>query len=289
MRLVNLSRNGEMVRRTNVTFTRAAFVGLLAVTTACGGYGSDTDYGTPDQPGPPAQSATLMVATDARLGDHLVDGSGRSLYYFAKDVPGDGAHAAVSNCNASCLPVWPIFDAGSVVVQGIDATDVGQITRSDGRTQTTYKGFPLYYYAGDTAAGDTNGEGVDGIWFVVHDPTYSIALLNKANEVATYLIDGEGRALYSFALDTAGTPTTSPVTACTSAQCMTSWPIFLADQVTVPSDLVAADFTVYTRADGLQQSAYRGHPLYHYVGDTAPGETNGRGVPNWQTIDPTAP
>ncbi len=38
----------------------------------------------------------------------------------------------------------------------------------------------------------------------------------------------------------------------------------------------------------MQQSAYRGHPLYYYVGDTAPGETNGRGVPNWQTIDPTA-
>jgi predicted lipoprotein with Yx(FWY)xxD motif len=280
-----------MVRRANVMFSRAAFTGLLAVAAACGGSsgGSSTDYGTPDQSGgPPAQSATLMIATDARLGSHLVDGNGRSLYYFAKDVPAGATQAAISNCNAGCLPIWPIFNTDSVVAQGINATDVGQITRSDGSKQTTYKGFPLYYYAGDTAAGDTNGEGVNGIWYVVHDPTYSITLLSKANEAATYLTDGAGRALYSFALDTAGTASTAPVTACTSAQCMTNWPIFQTDQVTVPSDLDAADFTVYTRADGSRQSAYKGHPLYYYVGDTAPGETNGRGVPNWQTIDPTA-
>jgi predicted lipoprotein with Yx(FWY)xxD motif len=260
---------------------------MLALTAACGG--SNTGYGTPAQSGgTPDQSPTLMLATDARLGSHLVDGSGRSLYYFAKDVPAGGTQAAVSNCNAGCLPIWPIFNADSVVAQGINATDVGQITRSDGSKQTTYKGFPLYYYAGDTAAGDTKGEGVNGIWYVVHEPTYSIAVLSKENEAATYLTDGAGRALYSFARDTVGTPTSAPVTACTSAQCITNWPVFLADQVTVPSDLVAADFTVYTRADGMQQSAYKGHPLYFYIGDTAPGQTNGRGVPDWQTIDPTA-
>ena len=171
------------MNRRNVMFTRSAFTGLLALTAACGG--SNTGYGTRAQSGgTTAQSATLMVATDARLGSHLVDGSGRSLYYFAKDVPAGGTQAAVSNCNAGCLPVWPIFQTDSVVAQGINATDVGQITRSDGSKQTTYKGFPLYYYVGDTAAGDTNGEGVNGIWYVVHEPTYSIALLSKANEAA---------------------------------------------------------------------------------------------------------
>jgi predicted lipoprotein with Yx(FWY)xxD motif len=276
------------MNRRNVMFARTALMGLLAVAAGCGG--SDTGYGAPDQPsGSPDQSATLMLATDARLGNHLVDGGGRTLYYFAKDVPAGGTQAANSNCNAGCLAIWPIFNADNVVAQGINATDVGQITRTDGSKQTTYKGFPLYYYAGDTAAGDTNGEGVGGIWYVVHDPPYSIALLSKPNEAATYLTDGAGRALYSFARDTVGTPTTPPATACTSAQCMTNWPTFLADQVTVPSGLVAGDFTVYARADGTRQSAYKGHPLYYYVGDTAPGETNGRGVPDWQTIDPTAP
>jgi predicted lipoprotein with Yx(FWY)xxD motif len=275
------------MNRRNVMFTRSAFTGLLALTAACGG--SNTGYGTPAQSGgTTAQSATLMVATDARLGSHLVDGSGRSLYYFAKDVPAGGTQAAVSNCNAGCLPVWPIFQTDSVVAQGINATDVGQITRSDGSKQTAYKGFPLYYYVGDTAAGDTNGEGVNGIWYVVHEPTYSIALLSRANEAASYLTDGAGRALYYFSRDTVGTTTAAPVTACSSAQCTTTWPTFLTNQLTVPSGLVAADFNIYTRADGMQQSAYKGHPLYYYVGDTAPGETNGRGIPGWQTIDPTA-
>jgi len=267
-------------------FTRAAFTGLIALTAAAcgGGIGS---YGSPGSGN--GQSATLMVATDARLGNHLVDGSGRSLYYFAKDVPAGSTHAAVSNCNAGCLPIWPIFGADTVVAQGIDATDVGQVTRPDGNKQATYKGFPLYYYAGDTAAGDVKGEGLNGLWYVAHEPSYSIVLLSKANETATYLTDGAGLALYTFARDTVGTSTTPPVSACTTAECLTSWPIFRTDQVTVPSDLVAADLTVYLRADGMQQSAYKGHPLYHFFGDTAPGETNGRAVPDWQTIDPAAP
>ena len=284
-----------MVRRNDVMFSRAAFVGVLALAAACGGSstGNGTTApsgGTPAQPGETtAQSATLKIATDARLGNHLVDGSGRSLYYFAKDVPAGGAQAAVSNCNADCLPVWPIFQTDSVVAQGINATDVGQITRSDGSKQTTYKGFPLYYYVGDATPGDTKGEGVGGIWYVVHDPAYSIALLSKANESARYLTDGAGRALYTSSQDTVGTSTAAPVTACTSSKCMTNWPVFLADQVTVPSGLVATDFIVYTRADGMRQSAYRGQPLYYFAGDTAPGETNGRGLSSFQTIDPPAP
>ena len=284
-----------MDRNTSVMFSRAAFMGLLAVAAACGGSSSGNgptapSAGTPAQPGgTTAQSVTLKIATDARLGNHLVDGSGRSLYYFAKDVPAGGAQAAVSNCNADCLPVWPIFQTDSVVAQGINATDVGQITRSDGSKQTTYKAFPLYYYVGDATPGDTNGEGGGGIWYVVHDPAYSIALLSKLNESARYLTDGAGRALYTSSQDTVGTSSSAPATACTSSKCMTSWPLFLADEVTVPSGLVAADFTVYTRADGMRQSAYQGRPLYYFVGDTAPGETNGRGLSSFQTIDPTAP
>ena len=274
------------MNRRNVMFAKAAFTGLIALTAAaCGG--SNGSYGSPG-PGTGA-SATLMVATDARLGDHLVDGSGRSLYYFAKDVPAGGAQAAVSNCEAGCLAIWPVFGADTVTPQGIDAADVGQISRPDGSKQATYRGFPLYYYAGDAAAGQTNGEGFQNLWYVVHQPSYSILQLSKPNEAATYLTDGAGRALYALARDTVGTATTPPVSACTTAACLTNWPIFLADQVIVPSDLAAADFTVFLRADGSQQLAYKGHPLYHFLGDTAPGQTNGRAVPDFQTIDPAAP
>ena len=279
------------MNRGKVMFARAAFTGLIALTAAaCGGStgsgngSSNGGYGSPGQGA--GASATLMVATDARLGDHLVDGSGRSLYYFAKDVPAGSGHAAVSNCDVGCLPIWPIFGADNVVAQGFDQADVGQFTRSDGSTQATYKGFPLYYYSGDTAAGESKGEGLFGLWYVVHDPTYSISQLSKAGEAATYLTDAAGRALYTFARDTVGTSTTPPATACTTAGCIASWHVFLAGEVIVPSDLLAADFTVFLRADGVQQSAYRGRPLYQYVGDTAPGETNGRAVPDWQTAAP---
>jgi predicted lipoprotein with Yx(FWY)xxD motif len=272
-----------MFRRHDVMLFRMAFPLLFALAAACGANGGYSGQGSP-----PAPSATLMVATDARLGDHLVDGNGRSLYYFAKDLPADGSHAAISNCGAGCLPIWPIFNPATVVAQGINAADVGQIVRSDGDMQTTYKGFPLYYYAGDTSAGDTNGEGVNGIWYVAHDPNYSVTLLSKANETATYLTDATGRALYIFAQDTVGTPTASPVSACTTAPCTTNWLVFLTDPVTVPSALAGADFTIFTRGDGTRQSAYKGHPLYYYVGDTAPGDTNGRAVPDWQTVNPAA-
>jgi len=275
-----------MVRRNNVMLFRTAVTGLFALAAACGGGGGVGGY---SGQGGPAPSATLMVATDARLGGHLVDGNGRSLYYFARDLPADGNHPAVSNCDSSCLPIWPIFNPGSVVTQGIDPADVGQITGSDGSLQATYKGFPLYYYVGDATAGDTHGDGVNGIWYVVHDPNYTITMLRKAGEAANYLTDSAGRALYFFAQDTVGSNTASPVSACTSAACMTSWPVFLADAVTVPSALAAADFTAFTRTDGTRQSAYKGHPLYYYVGDTAPGDTNGRAVPDWQTVDPAAP
>lgn len=274
-----------MTGRSSVMNFQAASMALFALAAACGGGGA----GYSGQGGsPPAPSSTLMVATDARLGNHLVDGNGRSLYYYAKDFPADGSHVAVSNCNAGCVPIWPIFNPGSVVVQGVNAADVGRITRSDGNMQATYKGFPLYYYAGDTTAGETNGEGINGIWYVVHDPNYSITLLSKADEAATYLTDALGRALYVFSQDTVGTSTTAPISACTTSECIASWPVFSTDTVTVPSALAEANFTLFTRTDGTRQLAYKGHPLYYYAGDSAPGDTNGRAIPDWQTVNPAA-
>ena len=59
-----------------------------------------------------------------------------------------------------------------------------------------------------------------------------------------------------------------------------------SDAAVVPSDLAASDFTVFTRPDGQRQSAYKGHPLYFFAGDAAPGDTTGRGVANRDTVDP---
>jgi predicted lipoprotein with Yx(FWY)xxD motif len=255
------------------------FAGLLCSALACGGsYGAST-------PAP-----TLKLVTSARVGNHLVDGNGHSLYYFGEDLPASGLNAAVSNCSNACAAAWPSFHAGSVVVEGIRASDVHEITRSDGSKQTTYLGWPLYSYVGDARAGDLNGEGVGGIWFVLHDQPYSVAVLSNGPgpDLERYLTDGAGRSLYFFANDTPGTSTVAPISACTTQQCLGHFPPFLTDETLFPSTLATSDFSVFRRADGHRQSAYKGHPLHFFVGDTIPGDANGRGASGalWNTVDP---
>jgi len=87
-----------------------------------------------------------------------------TLYYFTKDTVGK------SNATSAIIKVWPIFNAtGIVVPPSLNASDFGTITRDDGQMQTTYKGWPLYYYAPDFGPGSTAGQGINGVWFVV-DP-----------------------------------------------------------------------------------------------------------------------
>jgi predicted lipoprotein with Yx(FWY)xxD motif len=69
----------------------------------------------------------------------------------------------------SCLALWPPFYAEHLTVpKGLKASDFGVFTLKNGQKQTTYRGWQLYLYAGDTKKGDTNGEGLFGIWYVVH-------------------------------------------------------------------------------------------------------------------------
>ena len=258
-----------------------AFAVVLCGAIACGGSDGSSDGGV-----------AMKLAITARVGNHLIDGKGRSLYYFGKDVPVSGSNAAVSNCSGECAAAWPAFHAGSAVFQGIQANDVGEITRSDGSKQTTYRGWPLYFFSGDAKARDINGEGVDSIWFVLREAPYSTALMSNAagQQPDLYLSDGAGRSLYSFSQDTKGTATSDPISACTSAGCLANWPIFSTVEIVVPSALAISDFTLFTRPDGQKQTAYKGHPLYFFAGDETAGETNGRGVNSQDTVDPrTAP
>jgi predicted lipoprotein with Yx(FWY)xxD motif len=82
---------------------------------------------------------------------------GRTLYYFALDIPAAGQRAPVSHCTGGCLPIWPIFHVDTPVVgTGLNASNFGEFVRADGAKQTTFKGWPLYFFAGDAKAGDTN-------------------------------------------------------------------------------------------------------------------------------------
>jgi len=96
----------------------------------------------------------ITTKTDPTLGSYLADPNGKTLYTYNQDT------ANTSNCSGSCLAVWPAYKADSSSASL--PTNVGTITHSDGTVQYTYKKLPLYYYTGDTAAGQVTGNGVNG-------------------------------------------------------------------------------------------------------------------------------
>jgi predicted lipoprotein with Yx(FWY)xxD motif len=105
-------------------------------------------------------SATIVTADAGDLGTILTTSDGYTLYTFDNDTT-----AGESACYDACASAWPPFPVADATVSGGDG-EVGTITRTDGSPQTTYNGKPLYMYGGDAAPGDTNGEGVGGVWHV---------------------------------------------------------------------------------------------------------------------------
>jgi predicted lipoprotein with Yx(FWY)xxD motif len=111
-------------------------------------------------------SVAMVTAASTKLGMILVDGGGRTLYLFAKDQPNQSA------CDGACVAAWPVDQSSATPKAGggVKASLLGTISRGDGTTQVTYNGHPLYYYSGDSGAGQQNGQGVDAFgagWFVV--------------------------------------------------------------------------------------------------------------------------
>ena len=107
-----------------------------------------------------AGGAEIAVAS-SDLGDILVDGEGMTLYVFDNDTDEN------STCYADCEANWPPSTGEVTAGDGVDQSLLGTSEREDGTTQVTYAGKPLYYFAGDQAAGDTNGQAVGDIWWVV--------------------------------------------------------------------------------------------------------------------------
>ncbi len=105
----------------------------------------------------------LAVAQNAKLGPIVTDSNGRTLYAFTNDT------SSTSTCTGSCAQTWPPALASGTPQggSGVTASMIGTSARSDGGTQVTYNGHPLYYFSGDSAPGDTNGQGVAGKWFTV--------------------------------------------------------------------------------------------------------------------------
>jgi len=112
---------------------------------------------------PPTTGAATVNIGDTSLGKVLVDDAGLTLYIFTADGAG------TSVCEGDCLVNWPALGStGSPTLgAGLDAAAFTLITRSDGSSQVAIKGMPLYYFAGDKAAADVNGQGLNGKWYVV--------------------------------------------------------------------------------------------------------------------------
>jgi len=153
--------------RTTSILSAALTVGVVVL----GGCGSDDDgnAGAAGESSPEASSSApaeepVLAAADSDLGEIVVDGEGMTVYVFDKDTPGSGTSA----CTGGCLEAWPavVADSDSPTVEGVSG-EVGTITRDDGTLQVTLEGYPLYLWQDDTAPGDTTGQGVQGVWWVV--------------------------------------------------------------------------------------------------------------------------
>ena len=166
-----------MLTRSRTTIAILA-AGLVLAAAACGddsddsqdaaGAGTETtvasagdrDYGGSGS-SDAAGGAVAVEVADSDLGEILaVDGA--TLYAFLPD------DATASTCTGDCAANWPPLMADSVKAgDGLDSVDFATVARDDGGNQVTFHGWPLYYYAGDLAPGDTVGQGLGGNWFVV--------------------------------------------------------------------------------------------------------------------------
>jgi predicted lipoprotein with Yx(FWY)xxD motif len=182
--------------------TLGLFVLALVVVAACGTEGGDdTTTVATDEPevtttADPGQEATTTTeamdtttsaaeaamdgvhATETDLGTILVDPDGFTLYVFTADSDGESA------CYDACAETWPPVAADTQISSDLDESMFGSIERTDGITQLTVNGMPLYLFASDTSPGDTSGQGVNDVWFVVDAEGKMIEASAAARQVA---------------------------------------------------------------------------------------------------------
>lgn len=143
--------------------TSGAVAGSTATpvdSTAMSGYDAG-GYKSGGGASPAAATGGIDLASTG-LGKVLVGAGGMTLYLFLADSGGTSA------CSGGCAANWPPLTGDLPALgTGLDASDFGTITRGDGAKQVTFYGHPLYYFAGDKVAGDTNGQGLNSKWYVV--------------------------------------------------------------------------------------------------------------------------
>lgn len=146
--------------------TLVTFAAIALVAAACNSGTEDATTTTATQDDvtttlAPDGSPDGVHTAETDLGTVLVGADGFTLYVFTLDVDGE------STCYDQCAGTWPPVSADSAIGGDLDASIFGSTTRTDGSNQLTVDGKPLYTFAPDTNPGDTNGQGVNDVWFVV--------------------------------------------------------------------------------------------------------------------------
>jgi predicted lipoprotein with Yx(FWY)xxD motif len=286
---------------------------LLLVIAACGGSDTATESSTTTAPATTTTTAAAeampgVELAETSLGEVLAGPEGMTLYGFTVDDPG------VSNCYDACEQAWPPLSGDTPIGAGLDASLFSTTEREDGTSQLVIGDWPLYYFAGDSAPGDVNGQDVEGVWFVVdaggslvgngdalgddgseqagaspadrdddydYGTTEAPGIKVAETELGPTLVNAEGMTLYGF------TPDTPTESACTGG-CAENWPPVPAD-TEVSGDLDASLFTTLTRDDGSTQLVFGDWPLYLFAADSRPGDISGQGVNDvWFVIGPDA-
>jgi predicted lipoprotein with Yx(FWY)xxD motif len=147
----------------------AALAVIAVIAAGCGGGSRSATTSGPGQSAAGAASkstAATVASGQTKLGTVLVDGQRRTLYLFEKD------QGTASSCYGACASIWPPLTTGAkrVAGTGLPAARLGSTKRTDGKTEVTYAGHPLYTYAGDSKPGDAQGQGLDQFgaeWYVL--------------------------------------------------------------------------------------------------------------------------
>jgi predicted lipoprotein with Yx(FWY)xxD motif len=245
--------------------------------------------------------ADIVLTNNAIFGNIITDKNGRSLYFYFNDA------GTTSNCTTGCETAWPAFLAlNPGVSPGLNESDFGTITRADGSMQTTYKGWPLYYFAGDSKVADVNGDKVDSLWAVAK-PDYTVMVANAQligldgvdyNEqsvagagISQFITDDHGRTLYLFSGDA------SKQNRFTNSDFSNNalWPIDEVSSIgSVPSVLDRSQFSSIN-VFGRTQLSCKDHPLYYFGQDNSKkGSTKGVSFPTpgaalWKVINSSTP
>lgn len=226
-------------------------------------------------------AAALVTLHRTAQGRVLADAKGRTLYMFEPDEFGR------SVCYGKCAQAWPPLLTGGKprAGAGVKAGLLGTTKRTDGRSQVTYRGYPLYYFVKDTLAGQTFGQGLNGFggpWWVLDAQGRTIILGRhgggpavvkvRKTSLGQVLTDGRGRTVYLFEADTNGR------SAC-YGQCAVFWPPLLTGgKPQAGAGTRAALLGTTKRKNGALQVTYRGHPLYYFAKDEQAGQTVGQGI-----------